>query len=114
MNRAHSPRAALRTDTQGIRCRRVCQRLANIRAMQQRQQAAPPPGYWFDDDEHNKLLRACSAAKLLAQMDSDTSHRLALETGELAAVADYIHEDLSAVLAAAQYTRDMGDSEVAP
>ncbi|MDX3936374.1 hypothetical protein [Stenotrophomonas sp.] len=70
--------------------------------------AAPMPfGYWMSEDSFNRLERACSAALLLGSIGAGIGESMAIPFDAVAASANYVHEDLAAVVADATHTSDL-------
>lgn len=70
--------------------------------------AAPMPfGYWMSEDSFNRLERACSAALLLGSIGAGIGESMAIPFDAVAASANYVHEDLAAVVAGATHTSDL-------
>lgn len=65
--------------------------------------ASMPYGYWISEESFNRLERACSAALLLASVDE----RMAVPFDAVAYSADYVHEDLAAVVANARHSSQL-------
>lgn len=70
--------------------------------------AAPMPfGYWMSEDSFNRLERACSAALLLGSIGAGIGESMAIPFDAVAASANYVHEDLAAVVADATHSSDL-------
>lgn len=73
-----------------------------------RPRPAPMPfGYWMSEDSFNRLERACSAALLLGSIGAGIGESMAIPFDAVAASANYVHEDLAAVVADATHTSDL-------
>jgi len=73
-----------------------------------RPRPAPIPfGYWISEDSFNRLERACSAALLLGSIGAGIGESMAIPFDAVAASANYVHEDLTAVVADATHTSDL-------
>lgn len=73
----------------------------------QRSAAPMPFGYWMSEDSFNRLERACSAALLLGSIGAGIGESMAIPFDAVAASANYVHEDLAAVVADATHTSDL-------
>lgn len=69
--------------------------------------ASMPFGYWMSEDSFNRLERACSAALLLGSIGAGIGESMAIPFDAVAASANYVHEDLAAVVADATHTSDL-------
>lgn len=71
--------------------------------------SAPPMpfGYWMSEDSFNRLERACSAALLLGSMGAGIGESMAIPFDAVAASANYVHEDLAAVVAGATHSSQL-------
>lgn len=71
-----------------------------------------PFGYWMSEESFNRLQRACSAAMLLSSMGEGIGESMAVSFDAVAASAQYVHEDLAAVLEDATHSSKLaGDDE---
>lgn len=66
-----------------------------------------PFGYWMSEDSFNRLERACSAALLLGSLGGGIGESMAISFDAVAASANYVHEDLSAVVADAIHSSEL-------
>lgn len=66
-----------------------------------------PYGYWVSEESYNRLERACSAALLIGSMGEGIGESMAIPFGAVAATADYVHEDLAAVVAEAIHSSQL-------
>lgn len=71
--------------------------------------SAPPMpfGYWMSEESFNRLERACSAALLLGSMGAGIGESMAIPFDAVAASANYVHQDLAAVVADATHSSEL-------
>lgn len=87
---------------------RAAENAREQRADASKSSAAPIPfGYWMSEDSFNRLERACSAAMLLGSIGAGIGESMAIPFDAVAASANYVHEDLAAVVAGATHTSDL-------
>ncbi|NIK64381.1 hypothetical protein [Xanthomonas cannabis] len=66
-----------------------------------------PFGYWMSEDSYNRLRRARSTALMLSGMGDGIGERIALSFDSMAASANYVHDDLAAVLKEATHSTEL-------
>jgi hypothetical protein len=61
----------------------------------------------MSEESFNRLERACSAALLLGSMGAGIGESMAISFDAVAASANYVHEDLAAVVADATHSSEL-------